>query len=94
MSIRREYIEIIDKYFTRVGYMVNSVKVPNMTRRQNYNYIQIGAEDNLCYPNNHNNIMIPASALNDINQLFRNGITIWNNHTNFGDYSVSDNITN
>ena len=74
--------------------MVNSVKIPNMTHRQNYNYIQIGNDENLCYPNNHDNIMIPAKALNDINQLFRNGITIWNNHANFGDYSVSNNITN
>lgn len=94
MCIREEYIKIIDKYFTRVGYMVNSVKLPNMTHRENYNYIQIGNDENLCYPNNHDNIMIPAKALNDINQLFRNGITIWNNHANFGDYSVSNNITN
>lgn len=94
MNIRREYIEIIDKYFTRVGYKVDNVKIPNMTNRENYNYIQIGAEDNLCYPNNHDNIMIPADALNKINELFRTGITIWNNHTNFGDYSVSNNIIN
>lgn len=94
MSIRDEYAERIDKYFTRMGYKVNKVKVPNMSHRQNYNYVQVANEENLAYPNNHNNICLPATALNEINNLFRNGITIWNNHTNFGDYSVSNNITN
>lgn len=93
MSIRDEYAERIDKYFTRMGYKVNKVKVPNMARRENYNYVQVANEENLAYPNNHNNICLPATALNEINNLFRNGITIWNNHTNFGDYSVSNNIT-
>ena len=93
MSIRKEYAKIIDNYFTRCGYKVNRVKLPNMTNRENYNYIQIGEEENLCYPNNYNNLMIPAKALDMINTLFRNGITIWNNHENFGDYSVSNNIT-
>ena len=36
--------------------------------------------------------MIPASALDFINSLFRSGVTIWNNHENFGDYSVSNSI--
>ena len=93
MSIRDEYAERIDKYFTRMGYKVNKVKVPNMSNRQNYNFVQVAQEENLAYPNNHNNICLPATALNDINNLFRNGITIWNNHANFGDYSVSNNIT-
>ena len=93
MSIKAEYGRIIDDYFTRQGYLVNRIKVPNMTHRENYNFVQIASEDNLCYPNNYNNLMIPAKALDTINTLFRNGITIWNNHENFGNYSVSNNIT-
>ena len=93
MSIKEEYAVSIDNYLTRMGYKVNVVKVPNMSHRQNYNYVQVASEDNVAYPNNHNNIGIPAGALNDINNMFRVGITIWNNHTNFGDYSVSNNIT-
>ena len=92
MSIRDEYAERIDKYFTRMGYKVNKVKVPNMSYRENYNYVQVANEENVAYPNNYNNICLPATVLNDINNLFRNGITIWNNHTNFGDYSVSNTI--
>ena len=93
-SIKNEVAQILDKYFTRMGYKVNSVKVPNMSHRLNYNYVLIAKEDNVAYPNNHNNICIPAKELNQINSLFRNGITIWNNHENFGDYSVSNIITN
>ena len=94
MTIKREFASLIDKYFTKVGYKVNTVKVPNMSHRQNYNFVQIGAEDNVAIANNNNNVCPPASDLNEINNLFRRGITIWNNHTNLGDYSVSNNITN
>lgn len=93
MTIKKEFAEIIDSYYTRMGYKVNTIKVPNMEHRQNFNFVQIGAEENIAYPNNYNNIGIPASALNTINELFRSGITLWNNHENFGDYSVSNNIT-
>lgn len=94
MTIKSEFARSIDNYFTKVGYKVNSVKVPNMERRENYNFVQIGNEDNVAIANNYNNICPPASDLNEINNLFRRGVTIWNNHTNLGNYSVSNNITN
>lgn len=93
ISIKDEWAKRIDDYFTRMGYKVNNVKVPNMANRENYNYVQIATDENVAYPNNHNNICLPATALNDINNIFRGGVTIWNNHANFGDYSVSNNIT-
>lgn len=92
MTIKREFAEIIDGYFSRMGYQVNKVKIPNMLHRQNFNYVMIGNEETLCYCNNYNNIMIPASDLNNINNMFRLGVTLWNNHNNLGDYSVSNNI--
>lgn len=93
MSIKNEYAAIIDKYFTLQGYKVNSVKVPNMSHRQNYNYVQVADGENVAYVNNHNNICPPSKDIDTINRLFRRGITIWNNHSNLGDYSVSNNIT-
>lgn len=90
--IRSEYAKIIDEYFKRQGYKINRIKVPNLSGRQNFNYVQIANDDNVAYPNDHNNICVPATALNDINNLFRSGVTIWNNHANLGDYSVSNNI--
>lgn len=92
MSIKQEYAIAIDRYFTRYGYAYNQVAYPNMLHRENYNYLQIASEDNVGYPNNHNNICLPASSMELINQIVRSGVTIWNNHTNFGDYSVTNGI--
>lgn len=94
MTIKQEYARIIDNYFKLRGYKVNTVKVPNISHRQNFNFVQIAPEDSCLYSNNYNNISIPPKDLNDINELFRKGITIWNNHTNLGDFSVSNNIVN
>lgn len=94
MSIKHEYAEKIDKFLTRYGYAINSIAYPNLQHRQNYNYIQIAKDDNIGYVNNHNNICIPANSMDTINKICRKGTTIWNNHTNMGDYSVSNNITN
>lgn len=93
ITIKSEFAQRIDQYFTRLGYRVNKVKVPNMSNRTNYNYVQVAEEENVAYPNNYNNICLPAKALDQINSLFRSGVTIWNNHTNFGDYSVGNTIT-
>lgn len=94
MSIKSEYARKIDKFLTRYGYAINKVAYPNLQHRQNYNYIQISKDDNIGYVNNHNNICIPATSMDTINKICRKGTTIWNNHTNMGDYSVSNNITN
>ena len=94
MSIKSEYARKIDKFLTRYGYAINSVAYPNLQHRQNYNYIQISKDDNIGYVNNHNNICVPATSMDTINKICRKGTTIWNNHTNMGDYSVSNNITN
>ena len=93
MSITRQYAERLDKYFTRYGYAYNNIALPNMLHRQNYNFIQIAKDSTTAYSNNYNNICVPAGELESINNMFRNGITVWNNHSNFGDYSVTNNIT-
>lgn len=94
MSIKNEFASVIDNYFTRMGYKINRLKVPNMSHRQNYNFVQIASDDNTAFVNNHNGICPPSKDIEAINNLFRRGITIWNNHNNLGDYSVSNNITN
>lgn len=94
MSIKQEYAQAIDRYFTRYGYAYNQVIYPNLKYRENYNYIQIASEDNIGYVNNHNNIQIPASSMETINSICRAGTTVWHNHTNLGDYSVTNYITN
>lgn len=92
MTITSEYARKIDHFFTRFGYAVNDVAYPNMLHRANYNYVQISKDSTTAFSNNANNICVPATELEMINNMFRNGVTVWNNHTNFGDYSVANGI--
>lgn len=84
MSVRSEMAKCIDDYFSMYGYKVNSVKVPNVTGRTNWNYVKtIGA-----------NIegLIPEFYLNEIRSLFDAGITLWHTTQYFLDYSRSNTI--
>lgn len=84
MSIKKEYAEIIDSYFDINGYKVNKVKIPNITGRLNWNYVKtIGA-----------NIegLIPEFYLDEIKNMFNNGVTLWHNPTTFLDYSQTNSI--
>jgi hypothetical protein len=84
MSVRKEYAQIIDNYFSFYGYSINDVKIPNITGRKNWNYVKtIGA-----------NIEgdIPENDMNEIKSLFNRGITLWHNPSTFLDYSQSNNI--
>ena len=84
MSIKQEYAHIIDSYFDMFGYKVNSVKIPNITGRTNWNYVKtIGC-----------NIIgdIPQGDLQKIKDMFNNGVTFWHNPSKFLDYSQSNTI--
>lgn len=91
MSIKREYAKIIDDYFMMRGYKVNTVKVPNQTGRAYYNYVQIANDADIGYPNS-NLYGIPAPDMEEINNIYRRGVTIWHNHANLGDYSLDNRI--
>ncbi len=84
MSIKQEYATIIDKYFDMFGYKVNSVKLPNIYGRTNWNYVKtIGC-----------NMLgdIPQEDLQKIKDMFNNGVTFWHNPSTFLDYSQSNTI--
>lgn len=84
MTIKAEMAKVIDDFFSMYGYQVNSLKTPNITGRQNWNYVKtIGC-----------NILadIPQQDLQKIKDLFNNGITLWHNSNTFLDYSQSNNI--
>ena len=84
MSVRSEFAKICDDYFTMYGYKVNSVKIPNITGRRNWNYVKtIG-----CYIDAD----IPQSDLNEIKLMFDKGITLWHNPATFADYSQNNDI--
>ena len=86
MRCKKEYLQIIDDYFTRFGYKINRVKVPNITGRQNFNFIEIGSEDVIGYGT------VPAVYMDNINNACRRGVTIWHSHGNLGNFNVSNNI--
>ena len=90
MSIKKEYAESIDQFFTKFGYKVNALKVPNFTGRAYFNYIQISSDDII--GNSNASITVPETSMDIINNVFRRGTTIWHNHDNIGNYNLSNTI--
>ena len=84
MRVKNEYLKIIDDYFTKYGYKVNSLKIPNLNNRLYWNYVQIEQSENIGFGN------IPNNYMDVINKIFRNGVTIWHNHENIGNYSLDN----
>lgn len=88
MHSKPEYLRMIDDYFSHFGYKILEVKEPNITGRTNWNYLEIGGSEEVGYGT------APSKSMQVINNACRKGITIWHNHANLGDYSLSNAITN
>ena len=84
--IKEEYARCIDNYFSRYGYKINRDKVPNITGRRYWNYIQIASSDTLGYGE------IPQKFMDEINIIARTGVTIWHDHQYIGDYTLNNTI--
>lgn len=84
MSVRSEIAKVIDGFFSMYGYKTNSVKVPNVTGRANWNYVKTVG----CYIGGD----IPQEDMNEIKAMFDSGITIWHNPNTFLDYSQNNGI--
>lgn len=82
MSIKREYAKIIDDFFSMYGYKVNSVKIPNITGRPNWNYVKT-IDINIIGD-------IPQFDLSQIKLMFDSGVTFWHNPLTFLDYSQNN----
>ena len=91
MSIKAEYARLIDEYYTRFGYQINEVKLPNQTGRTYWNFVQIGSYENIGYSTNVIR-SVPADAMETINNIYRSGVTIWHDHDNLGDYTLNNSI--
>lgn len=85
MSVRKEYAIRLDGYFDMFGYKTNMVKLPNVTGRQNWNFVKTID----CYIEGDT---VPQDDLNEIKNLFNNGIRIWHNPLTFMDYSQPNNV--
>lgn len=86
MRVKTEYLKIIDDYFTRFGYAIKSLALPNITGRKYWNYVEIGASEEIGYGE------VPSKYMDNINNACRKGVTIWHNHTNVGNYSLDNSI--
>lgn len=83
MSIKAQFAKIIDEQFTRRGYTVNEVKVPNIYSRKAFNYIEL--RDAKLVGN------IPFSDIAKIKDIYEKGITFWANG-DVGNYSQDNSI--
>lgn len=86
MRVKKEYLKIIDDYFTRFGYAIRSLELPNITGRRYWNYVEIGASEEIGYGE------VPSKYMDIINNACRRGVTIWHNHENVGNYNLDNSI--
>ena len=91
MRAKTEFLKIIDDYFTRFGYAIKKIDNPHLTGRRYWNYVQIGASEDIGYSTNSTR-SVPTSSMLVINNIYRNGVTIWHSHENLGDYSLTNDI--
>ena len=83
-SIKKEMAKIIDDYFSMYGYKTNSLKLPNITGRVNWNYVKT--------INCNIEGDIPQEDLQKIKDMFNQGVTLWHNPNTFLDYTQSNAI--
>ncbi|UWG09262.1 MAG: major tail protein [Bacteriophage sp.] len=86
MRVKTEYLKIIDDYFTRFGYAIKSLALPNITGRKYWNYVEIGSSEEIGYGE------VPSKYMEIINNACRRGVTIWHNHNNVGNYNLDNTI--
>ena len=86
MRVKTEYLKIIDDYFTRFGYAIKKLELPNIKGRKYWNYIEIGQNEEIGYGD------VPSKFMDVINNTCRRGVTIWHNHENIGNYSLDNKI--
>ena len=86
MRVKTEYLKIIDDYFTRFGYAIKSLEMPNITGRRYWNYVEIASSEEIGYGE------VPSKFMDTINNACRKGVTIWHNHNNIGNYSLDNKI--
>lgn len=86
MRAKTEYLRIIDDYFTRFGYKINRLEMPNITGRAHWNYIEIGSSEEIGTGE------IPTKFMEIINNACKKGVTIWHNHSEIGNYNLNNTI--
>lgn len=77
-TIKHQFAQIIDEYFSRFGYACKRIKVPNTNARQYWTYTKtMGCEITAT---------IPIDDATKIKKIYDHGITFWNNPSQFGNF--------
>lgn len=83
-SIKYEYAIRIDQYFDMFGYQTNRVKIPNLTGRENWNYVKT--------INANIEGKIPLPDLLELKNIFDSGVTLWHNPKTLYNYHAQNRI--
>lgn len=81
-SIRKEFAEKIDEFFTKFGYKVSKVKIPDYKTRPRYNFLKC-AEAHVKGDFAQDDLML-------IKGILEKGITFWHDTENIGDYTIAN----
>ena len=84
MRAKKEYLQVIDDYFTMYGYKVNRVKTPNKAHRSRFWYtktIDVNIDG-----------AIPNKDMQVIKDCYNKGITFWRNANEIQNYSLSNEV--
>jgi len=82
MAIKPEIAKSIDDYFDMFGYATNKLKVPNISSRPHWNYVQT----TYCEATGS----MPVNDMSKIKDIFNKGITFWKNGNEVGNYSLNN----
>ena len=83
-SIRKEYAQQLDDYFTMYGYQINRVQVPNISARPAFTFVKtVGCQVTGDMSN---------EDITQIERIFDNGVTFWKDGDKIGDYSQSNKV--
>lgn len=86
MTIKEEYMRIIDNYFDMFGYKTNRVKVPEKNHRESYWYTKT-IDANILPRTGHS---VSQNDLDKIKECFNRGVTFWKDAANVGNYEISN----
>ena len=79
----KEYMQIIDDHFTRLGYATNKLKTPNFFGRKKFNFVQLA--------NPSTRGAMPQYAKDYFDKCLSHGVTLWHD-IGVGDYYGSNAI--
>ena len=83
-SITADMAKRIDDFMDAFGYQVNELAVPNLTARPHWTYIKLAT----CVFTGS----APNDAMSKIDQIYKQGITIWRDGDEVGNYSLDNRV--